>query len=88
MVHTKRPSPHLTKYTGHNSYTGISRTRTVALTHPSLAQVGKGELQQANIWFGKAGCVSPAHVDPFYNFLCNLNGRKYVRVFPYEIGDK
>lgn len=53
----------------------------------AAASHGSRRLHRCNLWLSTAlGSESPCHHDPYNNLLCQVVGRKQVRLFPPECG--
>ena len=55
---------------------------------PEFCHCGEDDDVDVNIWFGPSGTVSPLHTDPKHNLLCQVFGKKYIRLYPKSQSSK
>ncbi|KAF6037133.1 KDM8 [Bugula neritina] len=54
---------------------------------PEYCCLGESPDPDINAWFGPEGTVSPLHQDPKDNLLCQVKGRKLVKLCPPDMAD-
>ena len=47
-----------------------------------IKHIGKGMIQNSNIWMGLKGVSSPCHFDPFHNIKVQVKGEKRIVLYP------
>ncbi|KAH9302123.1 hypothetical protein KI387_013706, partial [Taxus chinensis] len=55
---------------------------------PDYCSASNGVMHSVNAWFGPVGTVTPLHHDPHHNFLAQVVGRKYVRLYPASVSEE
>ena len=55
---------------------------------PDYCYIGDKDDVDINAWFGPKGTVSPLHYDPKHNFLAQIIGQKYIKLYSYKETDK
>jgi Cupin-like domain len=76
----------------------LSEAKTQKTSHPILLPTANKDSVdsnaddipdvQANIWFGPAWTITPLHHDPYHNILCQVVGKKYIRLYSPHVSSK
>ena len=82
------PSPSPSKMVGYLAQHELFRQIPVLgrdIIAPDYCVLGAGLPRGTNAWIGPKHTVSPLHQDPHHNFLCQVVGFKYVRLYHADV---
>jgi len=71
----------------HQLFDQIPELRDDIMT-PDYCYIGTSDDVDTNAWFGPEGTVSPLHFDPKHNFLAQVMGEKYIRLYSTTESEK
>ena len=76
-------------YLAQASFAGLPEALKVDLPTPEIvANSGRGDIYDTNMWMGIPPTYTPLHRDPNPNLFVQLAGNKIVRILPPTFGDK
>ena len=68
-----------------SNYDFLLKNNNIIEPKELIKNIGRGIIQNGNIWMGTKSSSSPCHNDPFHNIIIQIKGQKQFTIYPPEV---